>query len=79
MVIAENIIALTLGTFSVDTHSFMSGMCHADGDKLIFYVLAFTSGVSFYMWCMFPHVLKCIVGSPFICYIGVLHVGEVYM
>ena len=33
MVIAENIIVVTVGISSVDTHSFMSVMCHANGDN----------------------------------------------
>ena len=61
MVIAEDIEDLTVGTFPVHTFSFMSGMCHTDGDKLILDVLALTGGLGFYMWCMFPHVLRCIV------------------
>ena len=35
MVIAAEILVVSVGTCPFDTHSFMSGMCHANGDKFI--------------------------------------------
>ena len=53
--------------------TFTSGISHAEGDKLIFDILALTDGVGSYM-CTSPHVLRCIVLSQCIVFY-VLHRG----